>query len=145
MKKQNDQKTQVPEPNLIEAQKELWKMREVPIKISIPFLDDISVTFFFKVLMSSEEKQMRQDFSGLTQEQKEETRREYHIKLATSLITRLPEGVPDLAAETKNLEESRKIFQEFFSLDYPVNDKILDDALGLYFARVLPREYLQRY
>jgi hypothetical protein len=132
---------------------DFFNQTAIEVTVTYPFLKQTEpMRFFFRVQMAKEEKEARQVFFGLTEDEQEAKRTEYNAKLLASLSTKLPENVPTLEEFYRQRESETEIsfntlvkdvIEKFFNSDNPMKQKIAADALNLYFSNSQPLEFFR--
>jgi hypothetical protein len=129
---------------------DFFNVSEVEISLTYPFLNQSEpMRFFLRPILVKEEKEARQIFYALSDDEQETQQHEYNLKLLGSLSVRLPENVPTFderfettSGEHPTLSIKRKI-ESFFDGSNPMKRKIVEDVINLYFQKTQPREFFR--
>ncbi len=111
----------------------------VPITVTYARIGLAPMTFHMRLYLSKEEGSLRQARFALTDAEKEEKESGYNLTLLASLSTRAPEGVPGFVSTG----DVAKDIRDFFGDGNPAKDKIVADAMGLYFRATQPEEFFR--
>lgn len=122
-----------------------FDITEVEVPVTYPFLNGVVMKFFFRPILDKEEKESRQAFFAKTEEERSHLQHDHNVKMLASLATRLPENVPGFAETytADNLGEVKIAINHFFSGDNVMKQKLVDDALTLYFTQMQPKEFFR--
>lgn len=111
------------------------------------------VNFFFSILMSEAEKELRQKHFALPDEEQPAARHRYNVEMISKLSTRAPEGLPGF---DEALEQARTGGEDFTDLqriqaaiyavlisETPARVKLADDTLTYYTTINQPAEFFR--
>lgn len=105
---------------------------------------DAPMKFFTRLFLAKEEKELRQKFFALTAEEKEAKQHAHNVEMLASVSVRMPENIPGFpSANATDQKEIQKAITDFFSGDSPMKQKVVADAVGLYFSKTQPLEFFR--
>lgn len=109
-----------------------------------------TVNFYFDILMSETEKELRQKHFALPETEQPAARHKYNVEMISRLASRRPENLPgfDAAFEAKKAGQSEReaiaaAIMEVLSPETPVRVKLADDALNYYTTINQPAEFFR--
>lgn len=127
----------------------IFDLGSVEVTLTYPFLKDAEpIKFFLRPILNSEEKASRQKFLALSEAEREQRKHEANVELLASLSTQAPENLPtfpDFNGNDVDLERLRSELREFFAGTNPMKQKVVDDALTVYFNHIQPAEFFRGF
>lgn len=123
-------------------QQTFFDINEVEITLTYPqFGVETPITFYFGLLLSAKEKEIRQRFFGLSPEEQDQKRASYNLEMLCSLATRAPENLPTFTPTANgNVADDLKAF---FAGPNAMKAKVVEDAINAYFAKTQPLEFFR--
>lgn len=123
-------------------QKNFFDINDVEVTLTYPqFGIDTPIVFYFGLLLSAKEKEIRQRFFALTPEEQDQKRASYNLEMLCSLATKAPENLPTFEAiEGADVSEALTLF---FQGNNPMKQKVVEDAINAYFAKTQPAEFFR--
>jgi len=122
-------------------QKNFFDINEVEITLTYPqFGIETPIVFYFGLLLSAKEKEIRQRYFALTPEEQDQKRASYNLEMLCSLATAHPDNLPTYDPADETPAEALKAF---FAGNNPMKQKVVEDAINAYFAKTQPAEFFR--
>lgn len=125
-----------------EVEISLFDIDAITVTVNYPFLKQPEpMTFFLRPTMDKEEKQSRQEFFGLSEQEKEAKQHTHNVRLLAALSVRLPKNVPTFPYDPT--ADIRTTITDFFMGENAMKQKLVEDVLAIYLSLIQPTEFFR--